>query len=71
MIEQAKNEALRLKADAAREIENEKNKAVEALRSEVSSMSVAIASKIMEKELDEKDQSKLVDQYLKEVGGKQ
>ncbi|MGZ9586321.1 F0F1 ATP synthase subunit B [Paenibacillus marinisediminis] len=70
IIEQAKNESLRLKSDAAREIESEKNKAIESLRNEVSSMSVAIASKIMEKQLDEKDQSQLVDQYLKEVGGK-
>ena len=70
IIEQAKKESLRLKSDAARDIESEKNKAIESLRNEVSSMSVAIASKIMEKQLDEKDQSQLVDQYLKEVGGK-
>lgn len=71
MLELAKNEALRLKSDAARDIESEKNKAIESLRNEVSSMSVAIASKILEKQVDAKDQSELVDQYLKEVGGKQ
>ena len=70
-VAQAKSEAERLKTEAAREIESEKNKAIESLRNEVSSMSVAIASKIMEKQVDEKDQSQLVDQYLKEVGGKQ
>ncbi|MCG7408040.1 F0F1 ATP synthase subunit B [Paenibacillus sp. ACRRX] len=71
IIAQAKNETIRLKEEAARDIVSEKNKAVEALRNEVSSMSVAIASKILEKQVDEKDQSELVDQYLKEVGGKQ
>lgn len=70
-IAHAKDEAERLKKEAAREIESEKNKAIASLRSEVSSMSVAIASKIIEKQVDEKDQSQLVDQYLKEVGGKQ
>lgn len=70
-VAHAKSEAERLKTEAAREIESEKNKAIESLRNEVSSMSVAIASKIMEKQVDEKDQSQLVDQYLKEVGGKQ
>lgn len=70
-IAHAKDEAERLKKEAAREIESEKNKAIASLRNEVSSMSVAIASKIMEKQVDEKDQSQLVDQYLKEVGGKQ
>lgn len=67
----AKSEAVRLKEEAARDIESEKNKAVAALRNEVGNMSVAIASKILEKQVDEKDQEQLVGQYLKEVGGKQ
>jgi F-type H+-transporting ATPase subunit b len=32
-------------------------------------MSVMIASKIIEKQVDEKSQQELVDRYLKEVGG--
>lgn len=71
IIEKAKEETTRLKDSAARDIENEKEKAIAALRGEVSSMSVAIASKILTKEIDEKDQTELVDQYLNEVGGKQ
>ncbi|WP_282938752.1 F0F1 ATP synthase subunit B [Paenibacillus sp. RC67] len=65
----ARAEADRLKDEALKDIENEKNKAVAALRSQVSAMSVLIASKIIEKQIDEKSQSELVETYLKEVGG--
>ncbi|MCS7460002.1 F0F1 ATP synthase subunit B [Paenibacillus doosanensis] len=71
IILQAKNEATRLKDEALRDIENEKNKAIAALRSQVSAMSVMIASKIIEKQIDEKSQEQLVEHYLKEVGGNQ
>ncbi|GFN32717.1 F0F1 ATP synthase subunit B [Paenibacillus xylaniclasticus] len=70
IIAVAKNEASRLKEDAVKDIESEKNKAIAALRSEVGGMSVQIASKIIEKQIDEKSQEQLVDQYLKEVSSK-
>lgn len=70
LIATAKSESQRLKEEAIRDIESEKNKAVAALRSQVSGMSVMIASKIIEKQIDEKSQEQLVDQYLKEVGDK-
>lgn len=64
----AKENADRIKKEALQEIENEKNKAVTQLRSEVSSLSVMIASKIIEKQVDEKSQEQLIEHYLKEVG---
>ncbi|WP_127534251.1 F0F1 ATP synthase subunit B [Paenibacillus kobensis] len=70
IIAVAKNEASRLKDDAVKDIESEKNKAIAALRGEVGGMSVKIASKIIEKQIDEKSQEQLVDQYLKEVSSK-
>jgi len=69
IVRAAKEESVRLKEEAVRSIENEKNKAIEAVRSQVGYMSVMIASKILEKQIDEKSQSELIDQYLKEVGG--
>lgn len=66
----AKAEANRLKDEAVKDIDSEKNKAIAALRSQVGGMSVMIASKIIEKQIDEKSQEQLVDQYLKEVGSK-
>jgi F-type H+-transporting ATPase subunit b len=68
-IRTAKEEAARLKEDALKEIVSEKRKAIAELRGEVSGMSVAIASKIIEKQVDEKTQEQLIDQYLKQVGG--
>lgn len=70
IVQSAKNEATRLKDDALKDIESEKNKAIAALRTEVGGISVKIASKIIEKQVDEKSQEQLVDQYLKEVGSK-
>ncbi|CAM4152598.1 F0F1 ATP synthase subunit B [Paenibacillus alkaliterrae] len=70
IVQSAKSEATRLKDDAVKDIETEKNKAISALRTEVGNISVQIASKIIEKQVDEKAQEQLVDQYLKEVGSK-
>lgn len=69
ILAQAKDEATRIKNEALKDIENEKNKAVAALRGQVSAMSVLIASKIIAKQVDEKSQQELIDQYLKQVGG--
>lgn len=70
IIQAARNEANRLKEDALRDIESEKNKAVAALRAQVSGLSVLIASKIIEKQIDEQSQQQLVEQYLQQVGSK-
>nr|WP_305121048.1 F0F1 ATP synthase subunit B [Saccharibacillus sp. JS10] len=70
LIAQAKDESTRLKDEALRDIESEKNKAMAALRGEVGRVSVQIASKLIEKEIDEKSNEGLVDQYLKDVGTK-
>ncbi|TCZ69368.1 ATP synthase F0 subunit B [Paenibacillus albiflavus] len=71
IIEKSRAEADRIKADALRDIESEKNKAIAALHAEVGSLSVAIAAKIIEKQVDEQSQQALVAEYLKEVGGVQ
>jgi F-type H+-transporting ATPase subunit b len=70
IVQIAKNEATRLKEEALKDIQSEKNKAIASLRGEVGGLSVKIASKIIEKQIDEKSQEQLVDQYLKEVGSK-
>jgi len=71
IVASAKAEATRLKDDAVRDIESEKNKAVAALRAEVSTISVAIASKIIERQVDKEAQQSIVDDYLKGAGGVQ
>jgi F-type H+-transporting ATPase subunit b len=64
----AHKESDRIKKEALKEIENEKNKAIAALRSQVGAMSVMIASKIIEKQMDEKTHKELIDNYLNKVG---
>lgn len=69
-IESARVESSRLKEEALKDIENEKNKAVAILRGQVGEMSVLIASKIIEKQIDENSQKELIENYLNKVGGK-
>ncbi|MCY8516914.1 F0F1 ATP synthase subunit B [Bacillus atrophaeus] len=64
----AREESERLKETARTEIVKEKEQAVAALREQVASLSVMIASKVIEKELDEQAQDQLIQDYLKEVG---
>lgn len=71
IIEAARTEAERIKDAALADIENEKEKAVQALQDQVASLSVLIASKVIEKELSEDDQEQLINEYLKEVGEEQ
>jgi F-type H+-transporting ATPase subunit b len=68
IIKQAQERAERMMQEATAEIASEKEKALKQLRDEVGHLSVLLASKMMEKELDAKDQSKLVDRYLEQVG---
>lgn len=53
---------------ARSEIEAEKNKAFDELRQDIARISVDIAGKIMEKEIDQASQDKLIQRYLEEVG---
>ena len=68
IIMAARTEAERLKETAKLEIEQQKEKAVAAIREQVASLSVLIASKVIEKELYEKDQEKFINEYIQEAG---
>ena len=68
IVAAAKEEAESIKASAVQEIQREKEQAIAALQEQVASLSVQIASKVIEKELKEEDQVKLIREYIKEVG---
>jgi len=68
IIVAARAESERLKDSAKLEIEQQKEKAVAAIREQVASLSVLIASKVIEKELSAEDQEKLINEYIQEVG---
>lgn len=70
ILEAAHQEAERIKTAAQQEIQTEKEKAIQALQDKVASLSVLIASKVIEKEINEKDQEKLINEYIQEVGEK-
>lgn len=68
MVKSARLEAERMKESALAEIKREKELAVSELREQVASLSVLIATKVIERELDEKQQAKFIEETLKEVG---
>ncbi|CAM5797335.1 MULTISPECIES: F0F1 ATP synthase subunit B [Brevibacillus] len=58
----------RMKADASKELAREVEKAKAELRDQMTGLSVLLASKIIEKELDEAAQKATVDKFLAQVG---
>ncbi len=65
--EQAVTEGDRLKAAAQAEIDQEMNRAKEALRSQVAALAIAGAEKILAKSVDSKAQAELVDKLAAEL----
>ena len=68
VIENAKNEAKRLKDAAVVEIEREKEKAVGELRDQAATLAILVAGKILEKQLDGEVQREMVQEFVKEAG---
>lgn len=68
IITAARAESERIKESAKNEIEQHKQQAVAAIREQVASLSVLIASKVIEKELNAADQEKLISEYIQEAG---
>lgn len=70
IIAAARTESERIKESAKLEIGQQKEQAVAAIREQVASLSVLIASKVIEKELSAADQEKLINEYIQEAGEK-
>ena len=70
ILEEARKQAEQLKVNAQRDIEDEKKRALEEINKQIADLSVLVASKILEKELDGSTQSEYVDKVIKEVGVK-
>ncbi len=68
LIEAAKVESKRIKEQAALDIAHEKDKAILELKNEVGSLSILIASKMINKELDLEKQTAFIDEMIQEVG---
>lgn len=68
IIKQAKERADRMVQEAQAEIKLEKEKAIAELRDQVGLLGIELASKLLEQEINSKEQSKLVGRYIEEVG---
>ena len=67
LLAQAKEQAERLLSQATQQIEAEKNKALADVRSEIASISMLAASRVVEQDLQADNADKIVAQVLKEV----
>ena len=70
IVRQATEEATAIMNKASNDSAMEKKKAVNDAKNEISSMAMAIAEKVVGRELKESDQSGLVDQFIDELGDK-
>ena len=68
ILQKAGQEAAALLEKAQADVQMEKKKAMNEAKDEISSMAVAVAEKIVGRELNQKDQKDLVDQFIDELG---
>ena len=65
IVEEAKEDARRIRTQAEKEIDLERKQAFTSLRSEISEMSISIAEGIIGKELNADDQNRLIEEFIK------
>lgn len=69
ILRQARSEAAAMMDKAAADIAQEKKKALNDAKDEISDMALAIAGKVVGRSLNMKDQAALVDHFIEELGG--
>ena len=69
IIRKANADAAAIMAKASSDIAQEKKKALNDAKNEISEIAMAIAGKVVGRELTAEDQSKLVDSFIDELGG--
>ena len=67
MLASAQSEAA-MREKASRDIELERRRAMNEMKSEISGLAVEIASKVAEKEIDEKQHEALIERFIDELG---
>lgn len=68
ILKDAKAEAAAIKEKAEADIAQERRKAVNEIKGEIGDMAMEIAGKVIERELNEKDHEKLIDEFILNVG---
>lgn len=69
IIGQAHAAAAVMKSKASADIEMEKKKAINDAKNEISGLALAIAGKVVGRELNADDQSVMIDRFIDELGG--
>ena len=69
IIGQAQQAAAQIKQKAAADIEMEKKKALNDAKNEISGLALAIAGKVVARELNAADQEQMIDRFIDELGG--
>ena len=68
LLRQARQDASQLREKAEAEIERQRRNAVNEIKKDLSGMAVAIASKVVEKEIDEKTHEDLIQTFIDQMG---
>lgn len=68
ILRKANDEAEAIRNKASADIAMEKKKAINEAKDEISGLALAIAGKVVERELKESDQAQLIDQFLNNLG---
>ncbi len=63
-VEETRREIERMKSSAQAEIENERNRAFDEMKSQIVALSLAAAGKVVSKNLDSKENDKLVNDFI-------
>ena len=69
IIRKANADAAAIMDKASADIAQEKKKAINDAKNEISGLAMAIAGKVVERELTTADQEKLIDRFIDELGG--
>ena len=68
IIAEAQFSAAQIKSKASADIAQEKKKAINDAKNEISGLAMAIAGKVVERELAESNQQELIDRFISELG---
>lgn len=68
IISSAQQQAAQMKAKASADIEMERKKAINDAKDEISGLAMAIAGKVVARELNAADQETMIDRFIEELG---
>ena len=71
ILRDAGAEASKIIADASKTIETEREKAVQGIQTEIAQVAIAAASKVIQENVDQASNEKILDDFLREAGAGQ